>query len=48
VPEARFVHCDFTQIELEPASFDAVVSLYVFNRVPREELARAQRRARGH
>lgn len=38
VPEARFVHGDFTQIELEPASFDAVVSLYVFNHVPREEL----------
>jgi ubiquinone/menaquinone biosynthesis C-methylase UbiE len=38
VPEARFVHGDFTQIELDPASFDAVVALYVFNHVPREEL----------
>ena len=38
VPGARFVHADFTQIEFEPASFDAVVALYVFNHVPREEL----------
>ena len=40
VPGARFVHADFTQIEFEPASFDAVVALYVFNHVPRGELAR--------
>ena len=38
VPGARFVHADFTQVELEPGSFDAVVALYVFNHVPREEL----------
>jgi len=38
VPAARFVRADFTQIELEHASFDAVVSMYVFNHVPREEL----------
>jgi len=38
VPNARIVHADFTQIELEPGSFDGVVSLYVFNHVPREEL----------
>lgn len=38
VPGARFVHADFTQVEIEPASFEAVVALYVFNHVPREEL----------
>jgi cyclopropane fatty-acyl-phospholipid synthase-like methyltransferase len=39
VPGARFIRADLTQVELEPRSFDAVVSLYVFNHVPREELA---------
>jgi SAM-dependent methyltransferase len=39
VPGARFVQADFTHVELEPGSFDAVVSLYVFNHVPRDELA---------
>jgi SAM-dependent methyltransferase len=38
VPDARFINADFTQIELERASVDAVVALYVFNHVPREEL----------
>jgi SAM-dependent methyltransferase len=38
VPGARFVHADFTRVELETASFDAVVAFYVFNHVPREEL----------
>jgi len=38
VPGARFVQADFTTIELGPDSFDAVVSFYVFNHVPREEL----------
>jgi SAM-dependent methyltransferase len=38
VPDARFMHADFTTVELEPDSFDAVVSFYVFNHVPREEL----------
>ncbi len=38
VPGARFLHADFTTVELEPAAFDAVVSFYVFNHVPREEL----------
>jgi cyclopropane fatty-acyl-phospholipid synthase-like methyltransferase len=38
VPRARFLHADFTAVELEPASFDAVVSFYAFNHVPREEL----------
>jgi SAM-dependent methyltransferase len=38
VPGARFLQADFTQVELDPGSFDAVVSFYVFNHVPREEL----------
>ena len=38
VPGARFRHADFTRLELGDGSFDAVVSFYVFNHVPREEL----------
>ncbi len=39
VPEATFVQADFTELELESESFDAVVSFYAFNHVPRELLA---------
>jgi cyclopropane fatty-acyl-phospholipid synthase-like methyltransferase len=39
VPEAAFIHADFTTLELEPESLDAVVSFYAFNHVPRELLA---------
>lgn len=39
VPEAEFVHADFTALELDAGSFDAVVSFYAFNHVPRELLA---------
>jgi len=39
VPEAEFVRADFTALELAPESFDAVVSFYAFNHVPRELLA---------
>jgi ubiquinone/menaquinone biosynthesis C-methylase UbiE len=39
VPAAKFVQADFTALELEPSSFDAVVSFYAFNHVPRELLA---------
>jgi cyclopropane fatty-acyl-phospholipid synthase-like methyltransferase len=39
VPQADFLHADFTELELEPESFDAVVSFYAFNHVPRELLA---------
>jgi cyclopropane fatty-acyl-phospholipid synthase-like methyltransferase len=39
VPDAEFVHADFTALELEPESFDAVVSFYAFTHVPRELLA---------
>lgn len=33
---ARLVHADFTSLELEPASFEAVTAFYAFNHVPRE------------
>ena len=35
VPEARFVRADATELVLEPASFDAVVSLFMLGHVPR-------------
>ena len=38
VPEAELIEADFTELELEPGSFDAVVSFYAFNHVPRELL----------
>jgi len=47
VPKADFVHADFTALELEPESFDAVVSFYAFNHVPRELLAPTFARIRG-
>lgn len=37
-PEARFREADFTDIELEPASFDGVAAVYVLNHVPRSDL----------
>jgi len=37
-PSATFLEADLTELELAPGSFDAVVSLYVFNHVPRELL----------
>src|SRR4051812_24523243 len=39
LPAARFVHADFMAVELEPSSFDAVVSFYVLNNLPREDLS---------
>jgi SAM-dependent methyltransferase len=39
VPTAGFVQADILELELAPASVDAVVSFYVFNHVPRERLA---------
>jgi cyclopropane fatty-acyl-phospholipid synthase-like methyltransferase len=39
IPTAEFQLGDFTMIELEPSSLDAVVSFYAFNHVPRELLA---------
>jgi SAM-dependent methyltransferase len=34
VPEASFIHADATELEVAPASFDAVVALFVFGHVP--------------
>jgi SAM-dependent methyltransferase len=39
VPNATFVCADATELELEPASFDAVVTLYMLGHVPRAEQA---------
>lgn len=39
VPSAQFVQSDFTSLELEPASFEAVAAFYSFNHVPRDLLA---------
>ena len=39
VPGATFVCADFTELELEPRSFDAVAAFYSFNHVPRDLLA---------
>jgi cyclopropane fatty-acyl-phospholipid synthase-like methyltransferase len=38
VPSADFAQSDFTQLELAPASFDAVAAFYSFNHVPRDGL----------
>jgi SAM-dependent methyltransferase len=38
LPEAELLCADFTALELPASSFDAVVSFYVFNHVPRELL----------
>jgi SAM-dependent methyltransferase len=38
VPEAQFVQADFTALELEPGSLDAVAAFYSFNHVPRDLL----------
>ncbi len=37
VPEASFVHADATELEVAPASLDAVVALYLFGHVPTDE-----------
>jgi cyclopropane fatty-acyl-phospholipid synthase-like methyltransferase len=47
VPGAEFIHADFTALEFEPGSFDAVVSFYAFNHVPRELLAPTFARIQG-
>ena len=38
LPGATLIHGDFTAVELPPASFDAVVSFYILNNLPQEEL----------
>lgn len=47
LPAAKLIHGDFTAVELPPASFDAVVSFYVLNNLPQEELAPLLRRVAG-
>jgi SAM-dependent methyltransferase len=37
VPEASFVHADATELEIAPASLDAVVALFLFGHVPADE-----------
>ncbi len=37
-PGATFIHADMTQIGFDPESFDAVVSVYALNHVPRSDL----------
>jgi cyclopropane fatty-acyl-phospholipid synthase-like methyltransferase len=39
VPEAELVQADFTAIEFDPGSLDAVAAFYSFNHVPRDLLA---------
>jgi SAM-dependent methyltransferase len=39
VPEASFVHADAMELDVAPASFDAVAALFVFGHVPIEEQA---------
>jgi SAM-dependent methyltransferase len=40
VPEASFVHGDAMELDIAPASLDAVVALFVFGHVPVEEQSR--------
>jgi SAM-dependent methyltransferase len=47
VPGATFVCADFTELELDPGSFDAVAAFYSFNHVPRDLLAQLFARIRG-
>jgi predicted TPR repeat methyltransferase len=44
IPHATFLHADFTELELQPESFDAVVAAYVLNHLPQEELGPLARR----
>jgi SAM-dependent methyltransferase len=39
VPDVEFLLADFTAIDFEPGSLDAVASFYAFNHVPRDLLA---------
>jgi cyclopropane fatty-acyl-phospholipid synthase-like methyltransferase len=39
MPDVEFIRADLTALELDAGSFDAVVSFYAFNHVPRELLA---------
>lgn len=44
VPGAEFVREDFTEVEFEPGTIDAVAAFYSFNHVPRDLLAPLYRR----
>ncbi len=44
LPAANLIHGDVTRVELPSTSFDAVVSFYVLNNLPQEELAPLLRR----
>jgi SAM-dependent methyltransferase len=44
LPDARLIQGDFMDADLPPASFDAVVSLYVLNNLPQPELGPLFRR----
>jgi SAM-dependent methyltransferase len=37
VPEASFIHADVMELDIAPASFDAVVALYLFGHLPAAE-----------
>jgi cyclopropane fatty-acyl-phospholipid synthase-like methyltransferase len=39
IPEASFLNADFTTLDLPRGAYDAVVSFYAFNHVPRDLLA---------
>ena len=47
LPEAAFLQADATALELEPASFDGVVSLFMLGHVPRAQQAPLLRRIAG-
>ena len=47
VPAATFIHGDAATVELPDGAFDAVVSLYALNNLPREELGALFRRIHG-
>jgi SAM-dependent methyltransferase len=47
LPGATLIHGDFTTVELPRSAFDAVVSFYVLNNLPPEELGPLLRRVGG-
>jgi SAM-dependent methyltransferase len=47
VPGGTFVHADVLDVAFSPSSFDAVVSFYAFNHIPRDQMERLFRRIFG-
>jgi SAM-dependent methyltransferase len=47
LPGATLIHGDFTSVELPAEGFDAVVSFYVLNNLPQEELGPLLKRVAG-